>query len=184
VWVANTGGTSLTRVDTASLATQDLPLEDRPAAVVSAYGRLWAVEMDGSVQVFRANGTADDIESPPVAGDARAGGESHGVWFVGNGARLTRIDPRREVARTVGAQREYARPAPPKPLSGEPSDLVATDDSIWVACGRTLWRLDTTGNGRVIATVTFPRAVGRLALGSGELFAAVPGLKRIYRVRF
>ena len=142
----------------------------------------------GAVRVLGAGGRPDAVASPPVAGAVVAGGPSHGVWFAGaiagSRTQLTRIDPRAEVARRTSRGRVYDAPAVPPPFAGAPSDLAAGTDSMWLAAGRAVTHLDTNGNARKTGAVTFPAPVGRLALGDGVLWVAVPSSGRVYRVSF
>jgi hypothetical protein len=189
-WVATRGRSSVTRIDLGSRSHTTIALSARPTAIVAAFNRIWIALDDDSVTVLNDDGSPSRVAFAPLPGAAVAGAASDGVWFVtalaGGTAKLTRINPKIDLARVTNGRLQYAEPPGQPSLAGRPADLAAGQHTLAVGVSDRLSLIGTSGgqDGRTLGTVRFGSAVGRLALSSGVVWAGLPASGRVFKIAF
>ncbi len=185
VWVAASGSTSITRINSSTLTPSSVTAPNPVGAMGEAYGRLWVASPDGTLSALDDNGKPT-LKGPQLPRNTVAVGHSDGVWFAAANGSLTRVDPRTspDVA-TNGTYAEHAKQfhiADPLPdiASFEPKHLI------WVGSGsdQTVVRLATAGaqNNKAVTTIQFHAQPGHLAVDGSGLWVSVPSQNKIYQV--
>ena len=177
LWVADSGGGTITQVDTTGSAAPKsvgIKVTGDPFGVAAGDDSVWVslggqggdlvrVDLDGTIQPGIPVGTG--------YGGIEFGAGS--VWLVNaDQATLTMVDPVTE-GRT------------PFPLEGaeQPLDLVIEGDSIWITdgLGKQVLQFDQ-GSGEVVDHVDLDGAPSGIALGGGSLWITMPEDDAVVRI--
>jgi tRNA A-37 threonylcarbamoyl transferase component Bud32 len=162
VWVTSSDGT-VSEVDPTSMSARRIPVHGTPGDVADV-GDLAAV-VTGSPRAVTMidaefGAAAQPVPLPgrpsPSTGTAVAFGRD--VWVANPGApELARLEP------------PYTSVADTVRLAGRPRLVAAGENAVWVAGGRTLWRVDM-GGGRARRWVRLPFHPAGLAAGAGGVW--------------
>jgi DNA-binding beta-propeller fold protein YncE/predicted Ser/Thr protein kinase len=161
VWVTSTGGV-VSQIEPRSSSVNRVRVHGRPSDVADV-GNLAAVVSGppGTVtmidaQFGRASGSVPLPSAPSSRGTAVAYGRD--VWVANPDAReVDRLDP------------PYTRVAAAVPVGGRPRFVAAGEGAVWLAGGRTLWRIDA-GRARVRGRATLSFSPAALAAGNGGIW--------------
>jgi streptogramin lyase len=199
-WIANSGNSTITRVDLGSpTSTKTIPVVGPPAAIGEAYGRIWVASTTGAVTVLQDDGTRDSIAAPDVPGRTVGIAQSAGVWFLGalgnTDSAVTRVDPRQSAEVNTPSGPQYSKHSDQVAVGPLPAGIgaVNNDFSIWVLSqgNGILMRVGTGGqpapdakpDRKTIAQIQFP-SPGYLAVGDHVLWVDIPGTGQVYPITF
>jgi class 3 adenylate cyclase/streptogramin lyase len=168
IWVTNGGSDSVLRVDPITGRTKSIDVARRPVDVTVGQGGVWVISADGyltridpgteetrtiEIQVGESSVSvaADDRRSLYVTGQAC-------LLFCppGSAGTLTKVDASRESVTTIPVPRHGPNPE---------SSVIALDESLWLAAGSEVWRVDPD-TGKVLAHVRIEGLIGELVAGS------------------
>jgi YVTN family beta-propeller protein len=192
VWVAGSGGTTVTRIDPRTFATKQIDVSGPPIAIGVLYSRVWVGTSDRSITVLARDGSLNgSVPHLPGSGIPVAITASNGVWVLRDGEGLTRVDPRVTVAVRQTRPYEYrVRPDSPSP-GADPVDVDSLDhgrgdNTIWLLSSSQLLRIGThgTNNDRVLTKISVGRAPARLAVASHVVWVSDPGARALYEITY
>ncbi len=193
-WVADGGGTRVTRIDSRTFATRQIDVGAPPTAIGVQYSRVWVGTSHRSITVLGKDGSLNgSVPALPGSGLPVAITASNGVWVLRDGEGLTRVDPRVSVAVRKTRPYEY-RVRPDSPSSGaDPVDVDALDhgrgdNTIWVlsSSDHQLFRIGTQGsnNDRVLAKISVGTAPARLAVAQHVVWVSDPDARALYEITY
>jgi YVTN family beta-propeller protein len=172
VWVTGVGG-RVSEIDPRLSTINRIRVVGTPSDVADI-GDLAAVVTPAAVTIIDAQFGEVSGEVPlrvsqePVSGAAVAFGRD--IWVANPGAReLDRISP------------PFTQVAHAVPLGGRPQMIAAGKDALWVAGGRTLWRVEM-GRGRVRVRIRLPFAPAALAAGERGIWLVDKSAGRLVRI--
>jgi tRNA A-37 threonylcarbamoyl transferase component Bud32/DNA-binding beta-propeller fold protein YncE len=173
VWVTASGG-RVAQVDPGSLRVNPIRVSGAPSDVADV-GDLAAVVSgppEAVTMIDAQFGRAGAAVALPGAGATRGTAVAFGrdVWVSNPAARaLDRLQP------------PYTGVAAEIPLGGRPRLVAAGEGAVWVAGGRTLWRVHA-GSGRVGARVRLTFVPAALAAGNGGVWLVDRAAARLVRM--
>jgi YVTN family beta-propeller protein len=192
VWVAGSGGPTVTRIDPRTFATKRIDVSGPPTAIGVLYSRVWVGTSDRSITVLARDGSLNgSVPHLPGSGIPVAITASNGVWILRNGEGLTRVDPRVTVAVRQTRPYEYrVRPDSPSP-GADPVDVDSLDhgrgdNTIWLLSSSQLVRIGThgTNNDRVLTKISVGKAPARLAVAPHVVWVSDPGARALYEITY
>jgi ABC-type transport system substrate-binding protein/DNA-binding SARP family transcriptional activator/streptogramin lyase len=163
VWVTDTAGDRLLRIDPDRRTVDRIPVGHRPTGVAVGGGQVWVVnQLDRNLSEINPRALRQ-VGTVQVGNGASAIAFGHGSVWVANTTdySLSRIDPdRAKVVATV-------------PLAGVPGGIASGREGMWVASSSTgqLLLVDPKSN-RVSQSVAIGNGPQGLAAGGGSIWVA------------
>jgi ABC-type transport system substrate-binding protein/DNA-binding SARP family transcriptional activator/streptogramin lyase len=163
VWVTDTAGDSLLRIDPDRHTVDRIPVGHRPTGVAVGDGQVWVVnQLDRSVSEINPRALRQ-VGTVQVGNGASAIAFGHGSVWVANTTdySLSRIDP--DTAKVVATI----------PLAGVPGGLASEREGMWVASSSTgqLLLVDPKSN-RVSQSTAIGNGPRGVAVGGGSIWVA------------
>ena len=174
VWVTTLGGrvaeidpraSTMKRIQVSGTPSDVADIGDLAAVVSGPPGEVTIID----AQFGRKSGTIRLPSSvPSPTGTAVALGTA--IWVANpNGRQVDRLEP------------PYTQIAGSVPLLGRPRLIAAGERALWVAGGRTLWRIDP-GRARVRARIRLPFAPAALDAGAGGVWLVDKQAGKLVRI--